>query len=74
VKKGGGTSTRAKKKKPAKQTRCPFFLEHHHVSDCLVLKATLAQTSTVEACAVEPAEPAEPAASAKAYLNFDLNL
>jgi hypothetical protein len=71
VKKDGETSTRAKKKKPAKQTRCPFFLENHHVSDCLVMKATLAQTSTVEACA---AEPTEPAVTAKANLNFDLNL
>jgi hypothetical protein len=71
VKKDGETSTRAKKKKPAKQTRCPFCLENHHVSDCLVLKATLAKTSTVDACATEPTEPA---VTAKANLNFDLNL
>jgi hypothetical protein len=71
VKKDGETSTRAKKKKPAKQTRCPFCLENHHVSDCLVLKATLAQTSKVDACATEPTEPA---VTAKANFNFDLNL
>ena len=36
-----------KKKKATKKTRCPFCFGDHHVSDCLVLKATKVQEATM---------------------------
>ena len=41
-----------KKKKATKKTRCPFCFGDHHVSDCLVLKATKVQDATMAQGAV----------------------